>query len=164
MRLTRREQLAATAQQVYAVLTDAGFQHAKCEATTAGGRYEVEVSEHALGHRVRTARELPADGLPDVARSFVGDTLTVVEVYDWGAPEPGGARQASVDLHVQGAPLTLKGTLRLEGDGAGSLELLDAELKATVPLVGGRIERAAAGPIDAAIGRELDLLRERLGG
>ncbi|HMM97319.1 MAG: DUF2505 domain-containing protein [Micrococcales bacterium] len=164
MRLTRREQLAATPEEAYALLTDPAFQEAKCAATTDGGAYSAEVTDGAVGARVTTSRELPADGLPDVARSFVGATLTVVEVYDWGAPAPDGSREAVVDLHVKGAPLTLKGRLALLPDGAGSVEVLDAELRANVPLVGGRIEKAAADPINAAIDVEVRLLRERLGG
>ncbi|MBM6400904.1 DUF2505 domain-containing protein [Phycicoccus sonneratiae] len=164
MRLTRREQLPAGPEEVYAVLTDPAFQEAKCAATTDGGAYSADVTPTATGHRVHTSRELPADGLPDVARSFVGATLTVVEDYEWGAAGPDGTREAAVDLHVKGAPLTLKGVLRLEPDGSGSVEVLDAELKANVPFVGGKIEKAAAEPIGAAIGVEVELLRERLGG
>lgn len=164
MRLTRREQLPATPEEVYAVLTDPAFQEAKCEATTDGGAYEARVTATATGHRVHTSRELPADGLPDVARSFVGSTLTVVEDYEWGAAAADGSRAAVVDLHVKGVPLTLKGVLRLEAVGAGSAEVLDAELKANIPFVGGKIEKAAAEPINAAVGIEVELLRERLGG
>jgi hypothetical protein len=164
VRLTRREQLPAGPEEVYALLTDPAFQEAKCAATTDGGAYDAQVTATATGHRVRTSRELPADGLPDVARSFVGPTLTVVEDYAWGPPAADGSREAAVDLHVKGAPLTLKGVLRIEPAGSGSAEVLDAELKANVPFVGGKIEKAAAEPINAAIGIEVDLLRERLDG
>lgn len=164
MRLTRREQLPAGIEAVYALLTDPAFQEAKCAATTDGGAYDAQVTATATGHRVHTSRELPADGLPDVARSFVGSTLTVVEDYEWGPAAADGSREATVDLHVKGAPLTLKGVLRLEPDGSGSAEVLDAELKANVPFVGGKIEKAAAEPINAAIGVEVEMVRERLGG
>ncbi len=146
------------------MLTDPGFQEAKCRATTAGGEHSVQVDPGATGARVRTERELPSDGLPDVARSFVGDTLVVVEVHDWSTLAPDGSRESALDMHVRGAPLTLKGTLRLEPDGDGTLQVLEAELTANVPLIGGRIERAAAGPIDTAIDIETRLLREHLTG
>lgn len=163
MRVTRREELAGTPEEVYALLTDRAFQEEKCAATTAGDGYTVDVAATAVGARVRTERQLPSDGLPDVARSFVGDTLTVVEVHEWSAAGPDGTRESVVDMHVKGAPLTLKGTLRLEPAGAGTVEVLAAELKANVPFIGGKIEKAAAEPIDAAIDTEVRLLRERLG-
>lgn len=162
MRLTRRETVSAGPDEVYATLVDPAFQEAKCQATEAES-YDVSVTETSVGHDVRTTRVLPSRDLPDVARSFVGEQLTVVETYEWGAPAPDGTREAVLDLHVKGAPLTLKGTVRLEPDGGGTLELLDAELKANVPFVGGKIEQAASTPIGAAIDTEIRMLRERLG-
>ena len=148
--------------EVYATLTDPAFQEAKCAATEAES-HEVEVTPTAVGHRVRTSRVLPSTDLPDVARSFVGDRLTVVETYDWGAPGADGSREAVLDLHVKGAPLTLKGTLRLVPEGGSTVQTLDAELKANVPFVGGKIEQAAARPIESAVETEVRLLHERLG-
>ena len=162
MRLTTREELDGTVDAVHALLTDQAFQEAKCAATTDGGPTSVEIAGSPSGTRVRTQRELPSDGLPDIARSFVGDHLTIIEVHDWSGPAADGSRQSLLDIHVKGAPLTIKGTLRLEPSGTGTVEVLDAELKANVPLIGGRLEKAAAGPIDTAIGIETRLLREWL--
>jgi hypothetical protein len=162
VRLTTREELDGTVDEVHALLTDQAFQEAKCAATTDGGATSVDISRNAGGQRVRTSRELPSDGLPDVAKSFVGDHLTVIEVHDWSGPAADGSRESALDIHVKGAPLTIKGTLRLEPSGAGTAEVLDAELKANVPLIGGRLEKAAAAPINTAIEIETRLLREWL--
>jgi Protein of unknown function (DUF2505) len=162
VRLTTREELDGTVDEVHALLTDQAFQEAKCAATTDGGATSVDITRNAGGQRVRTTRELPSDGLPDVAKSFVGDHLTVIEVQDWSGPAADGSRESALDIHVKGAPLTIKGTLRLEPSGAGTAEVLDAELKANVPLIGGRLEKAAAAPINTAIEIETRLLREWL--
>lgn len=163
MRLTTREELAGTVDEVHALLTDPAFQEAKCGATTAGGSYSVDVGRgDGATQRVRTERQLPSDGIPDVARSFVGEHLTVIEVIDWSGPGPDGSRVAAVDIHVKGAPLTLKGTLRLEPSGTGTAEVVEADLRANVPLIGGKLERAAAEPITTAIRVEIDLLRQWL--
>ncbi|WP_392544919.1 DUF2505 domain-containing protein [Oryzobacter telluris] len=162
MRLQTREELAGTVDEVHALLTDQAFQEAKCAATTDDGTYTVDVSGSAPKQRVRTQRQLPSDGLPDIARSFVGEHLTIIEVIDWSGPAADGSREAVVDIHVKGAPLTIKGTLRLVPSGSGTAEVLDADLKANVPLIGGRLEKAAAEPITAAIGIEANLLREWL--
>lgn len=162
MRLQTREELAGTVDAVHALLTDRAFQEAKCAATTDDGTYSVDIGGGAGRERVHTERQLPSDGLPDVARSFVGDHLTIVEVIDWSGPSPDGSREAAVDIHVKGAPLTIKGTLRLVPSRTGTAEVLDADLKANVPLIGGRLEKAAAEPINTAIGIEIALLREWL--
>ena len=90
MRLTTREKLNGTVDEVHALLIDPAFQEAKCAATTNNGVYTVKVGGGADGHRVRTERQLPSDGLPDMARSFVGDHLTIIEVLDWSALGPDG--------------------------------------------------------------------------
>ncbi len=109
MRLTTREELNGTVDQVHALLTDPAFQEAKCAATTDNGIYTVDVGGGVDGHRVRTERQLPSDGLPDMARSFVGDHLTVIEVLDWGGPGPDGSRASLVDIHIKGAPAHAQG-------------------------------------------------------
>ena len=162
MRVTTREELAGTVEEVYALFTDVAFQEAKCLATTDdANHFSVDVSGGPAG-RVRTERHLRSQGLPDVAKSFVGEHLTIIEVQDWSGPAGDGSRQSAVDMHVKGAPLTLKGTLRLEPTASGTVKVLDAELKAHVPFIGGRIEKAAAEPIKAAIEIETGLLREWL--
>ena len=162
MRLTTREELDGAVDQVHALLIDPAFQEAKCAATTNNGVYTVKVGGGADGHRVHTERQLPSDGLPDMARSFVGDHLTIIEVLDWAGPAADGSRASAVDIHIKGAPLTVKGTIRLEPLGRRTVEVIEAELKANVPLIGGKLERAAADPINAAIGIEIELLREWL--
>ena len=51
---------------------------------------------------------------------------------------------------------------RLEPSGSGTRQVLDADLKANVPFIGGKIERAAAEPIEGAIEIETALLKEWL--
>jgi Protein of unknown function (DUF2505) len=163
VRLTTRDELAGTVDEVYALVTDPGFQEAKCVATTdEANRFSVDVTGGPNTHRVRTERHLPSETLPDVAKSFVGEHLTIIEIHTWSMPGPDGSRESVLDLHVKGAPLTLKGILRLEPTKSGTVQVLDAQLKANVPFIGGKIERAAADPIQTAIDIETELLREWL--
>jgi hypothetical protein len=48
----------------------------------------------------------------------------------------------------------MNGTIRIVADGAGSAVLVDAQFKANVPLVGGKVERIAAPIILAVIDAE----------
>ena len=163
MRVSTREELPGTVEQVYALFTDVAFQEAKCVATTDdANHFTVDVMGGPAGERVRTERHLRSEGLPDVAKSFVGEHLTIIEVQTWSAAGADGSRESVVDMHVKGAPLTLKGRLRLEPSAAGTVKLLEAELKANIPFIGGRIEQAASEPINAAIEIETGLLREWL--
>lgn len=150
MKIARTLEYTATPDEVFAVLADPAFQEAKCAATGAIS-YSASVQAQGDATVISTKRELPADGLPDFARSMVGNTLTVVETQTWQAPGADGARTGTVAMTVPGAPITLKGTLALDAAGQGTIEHLDAELKASIPLVGGKIEKAAAPAIEDAI-------------
>ncbi|CAN7145288.1 DUF2505 domain-containing protein [Knoellia sp. LjRoot47] len=162
MKFTHRAEYPAAPDVVFAQMCDQEFQDAKCDATTTG-TWTADVSTTGDRAVVSTERVLPTDGLPDIARSFVGESLTIVEVQTWGPPAPDGSRTADLNLHVKGAPMTLKGTIRLSPTASGSLHVLDGELRAGVPLIGGKLEKAAADPLMFAARTETDLLRQRVG-
>ena len=150
MKIAKTIDYAATPDEVFAVLSDARFQEAKCKATAA---IKYNASVKTVGDRtvITTERILPSDDLPDFARSMVGETLKVTETQDWGPASDDGSRQGTVEMNVAGAPISLKGTLGLKPGGSGTIETLDSDLKAKIPLIGGKIEKAAAPPIEQAI-------------
>ena len=100
--------------------------------------------------------------LVEFAKSMVGETLKVTETQDWGPAGADGSRRGTVAMAVAGAPIALTGTLAIAPGGAGTVEQLDAELKARVPLIGGKIEKAAAPPIEEAIEIEATTAQEWL--
>ena len=153
MKFATTVEYAATPDEVFAVLSDAKFQEAKCAATAA---IKHSAAVKTIGDRtvISTERVLPSDGLPDFAKSMVGDALKVTETQDWGPASDDGTRQGTVEMGVAGAPISLKGTLSLKPGGSGAIETIDAELKARVPLIGGKMEKAAAPPIEEAIAIE----------
>jgi hypothetical protein len=153
MKIAKTLEYAADPTSVFAVLSDPAFQEAKC-AATAAIRYTANVASRSDRTVITTERVLPSDGLPDFAKNLIGDTLTVTETQDWGPAAADGSREGKVEMAVAGTPISLTGTLSLAADGTGSVERLDSELKAKLPLIGGKIEKAAAPPIEAAIAIE----------
>lgn len=163
MKLTKSAEYHASPEEVFAVLSDPGFASAKC-AATAAIKHEAAVASKGERTVITTERVLPSHGLPDFAKSFVGETITVHEVQDWGPAAGDGTREGTVAMEVAGVPLTMHGTLRLEPGGPGTLEHIEAELKAKVPLIGGKLEKAAASPIQEAIDIEVQTAHEWLHG
>ena len=156
MKIAKTIEYAATPEEVFAVLSDVKFQEAKC-AATAAIKHSADVQTVGDHTVITTERILPSDGLPDFAKSMVGDTLKVTETQDWGPASADGGRRGTVEMAVAGAPIALKGTLMLApGQAAAPSRRLDAELKAKVPLIGGKIEKAAAPPIEEAIDIEAE--------
>lgn len=154
MRLTDEIRYEADHASVFAMITDADFQERKCAATGAL-ESEVEIERFADGGAtIRTQRKMPTEQVPDFARAFVGARVLIVQVDDWTAPGPDGAREGTVVVEIRGAPVRFAGSLTLgpaAGDGRGTVEFIDGDIKASVPLIGGRLERALEPALKAAI-------------
>lgn len=146
----------AAPEAVFAMLTDEDFVRQVCEATGAV-RHEAGVEYAGGGAVVTTRRELPTDEIPDFIRRFVGQTLTVLRVDTWGPAAADGSRAGSLTVEIVGAPVRMTGTLRLRAGGAGTVEDVDGDLKASVPLIGGKVERAAEPAIRSALRTEEQL-------
>ena len=162
MKISATFDYAATPHDVFAMLIDEDFQARKCVAT---GALSHSVSVRAQGDRtvIVSNRELPTDGFPDFVKSLVGATLAVTETQDWGPAGPDGARQGRLTVDIAGAPLDLAGTLSLAPAAQGSVETVDGDLKARIPLIGSKIERAAAPAVESAMRAERETGQAWLG-
>jgi hypothetical protein len=156
MKISATLDYAATSQEVFAMLADEEFQARKCQATGALS-HTVSISRDGDRTVIVTNRDLPTDHFPDFIKKMVGATLTVTETQDWGPADPDGARQGTLTVDIVGSPIDLTGSLSLGPAGAGSngsVESVDGDLRAKIPLLGGRIEKAAAPTIESAIRAE----------
>lgn len=153
MKISETVSYSASPETVYAMLTDVAFQERKC-ADAGALRQEVAVHDGDAGARVVTRRDLPTDSLPDFAKRVVGTTLTIVETYDWGPRATDGARDATLVVEASGAPVALRGTVSLRPGGSGSTLSVSGDLKAAIPLFGGKVEQAAAPAFVAGLRAE----------
>ena len=126
----------ADPERVYAMMTDRGYLEAVCEASQAI-TYEVSID----GQTTTTRRTLPA---PPAAAKFTGPQLTMVERVEWRQAAADGTRTGAMTMTVPGQPVTLKGDLTLAPGGAGTAATLKGDLKVAVPLLGKKLEEAAA--------------------
>jgi hypothetical protein len=151
VRLSAEIRYDADPATVFAMLADADFQERKCAATGALD-HEVEIEEYDDGSAaIRSSRTMPTEHVPDFLRTFIGQALTVVQVDDWQPAAPDGSREGTVVVEIKGAPVRLAAAMTLDPDAGGTRELIDGDLKASVPLIGGRIEKAIAPALQAAI-------------
>jgi hypothetical protein len=156
MKISATLDYAATPHEVFAMLADEAFQTRKCEAT---GALNHTVSIFAKGDRtvIVSSRDLPTDGFPAFVKSLVGDTLAITETQDWGPPGTDGTRHGTLTVDIAGAPIDLDGTLSLAAASHGSVESVQGDLKAKIPMFGGQIEKAAAPAIESAINIEREI-------
>jgi hypothetical protein len=141
--------------QVLALLSDPEFVVAKAEATKAFD-IAVEVDAHDDGATVITStRSMPAE-VPSYATAFVGEHLTITETQQWSAPtaESESTATVSVDFH---APLTYRGTITARTAGDSTVLVNRGEFKASVPFVGGKVERVAAEMTEKYLAKEAEV-------
>jgi len=145
---------------VWAMLSDPAFITAKCERT-GSTETTVDVTENEDGGAtLTTTRVLPAN-LPSVAKPFVGDTITVTECQVWSGPAADGSRTATTNVDF-GAPMAFAAGLTLAASGSGSTVTTDGEFKASIPFVGGKIEKVAADETTRYLQKEQQVGQEWL--
>ncbi len=142
----------ASVDAVFAMLTDPEFQRQRCAATGAL-ESSVEVEDDALGPVVTCRRQMPTHDAPDFVRRIVGSSIEIVDRLKW-MKLPTAPRSAMVQLTFSGQPTRMIGQLDLDTDDTGTHGRLVAELKGGLPLVGGRIEKAIAPLVRAAMASE----------
>lgn len=160
MKLASSAQFDASAARLWDVLTDPAYAVDKASRMSVAAH---DASVTAVGDTtlVRVTMTLSTDEFPDIAKRFVGPVLTLVDERRWHRLDDRGSR-ADLRVSIQGAPMTMAGTVTLTPAGDQSRVSIDADLTAKVPLVARTIEAAAAPAILAGFDAEADLLREWL--
>ncbi|NNG37760.1 DUF2505 domain-containing protein [Flexivirga sp. ID2601S] len=116
--------------------------------------YNSSVVEKGPGHQVTVQRVMPSGDVPDLLKKLVGDKVDVTQVITWGERQADGSRTGTVEVTMKGQPITMKGTTSIAPEGTGSRVGVKADLKAKLPLIGGKIEKMAAPEILNAIKAE----------
>lgn len=176
MRISERNSLPGTPDQVRELMLSIEYQQEKCRRSGAvdfhaalepQGTQDADPSDDADEHNdapvLVVRRSMPSDDLPDFARSLVGRTLDIVETYTWDAAPSGTQHSASLGLAIEGTPVTFTGSVLLEATDAGTDQVVTGDLSAHIPLLGGRIEKAAAPAFLAGLRVEQRLAVEWLG-
>ena len=156
MRITTSFDYAATPEDVFTMLADPAFQAAKVEATHPLSHTE-SVTPKGEQTEIVTSRVISTDGFPDFAKSMIGPKLRVTETIMWSRASADGSRTGTIDIAIGDAPVAMNGTLRMAAGGSGTRIDIDGDLRARIPLVGGRVEKAAERPILGAIEKEQEV-------
>lgn len=124
-----------------------------------GDAPEVLASESSGDHfsiTVRHALDASRLKFPDFVKNRIGDKLHLRQTDAWQLDQGEGR----LDIEIEHAPVAVDSRLKLTDSGNGSRLVLDFNIKASVPLVGGKIEKAVAGPISRHLHKDLTLANE----
>jgi hypothetical protein len=151
MALSASTTLPHSVDRVAAVFANEDFQRHTSELV--GGTLEsFKVDGDVAGAFSTTSvRTLPTTRLPEIARKFVGESLTVTQLEAWEAPAADGSRQSSISLKIAGAPLDVSAVQRLIADGSSTRVELEGSVTSSVPFLGGKIADAAEPMVGKAL-------------
>ncbi|KNX37708.1 DUF2505 domain-containing protein [Luteipulveratus halotolerans] len=153
----------AAPDEVWAMTSSTEFQDRKC-ADAGAQSYDSSVTADGDRTVIVTTREMATEGVPDALRSLAGRTVTITETQTWGPAAADGSREAEVRVEAKGQPVSMNGKVRMAPAADSTAVSLTGDLKARVPLVGGRIEKAVAPVIEAAARSEAEVGEEWLAG
>lgn len=156
MEIRSQQSYAADPARVHAMMTDPAYLEQVCRRGGASSQ-QVEVR----GETTTVTMALPA---PDQARRFVGDNLSVHQVVVWGPAAADGSRQGTLDLTVDRMPVDMKGRATMAPTASGTDVTYLAELKVNIPLLGRKLEQAAAPSITQALQVQQQVGNEYLAG
>lgn len=163
MKIHETCRLSATPTDVLQVMVDPAFQTRKAEALAAL-EHSVHVVRDADARMVTTRRVVQAAGVPELIRSMVEPTMVVTETERWALWDaPQTEHEGEFTIDVKGAPVSLRGIVRLRAEGVHTDLTFEGELSTSVPLFKGAIERAASAQVIGTIHTEFRLLTEQFG-
>jgi len=134
MRLRHELAYDAPPAEVRAMLNDPLFWDEVAAATGALSSTATIGAEGATT-RIVVDQEQRVTGVPSFAKKFVGDSTRAITTQVWRGDE------ASYEVEAPGKPTSIKGTATLAENGTGSTLTYDLDVKASVPLVGGKLEK-----------------------
>jgi hypothetical protein len=148
----------ATTEQVHSMLASADFRDAVC-AFQRFPRREVTITPTAQGMDVVVDQHRPATEVPSIARKFVGEEINIVQTESWSSPT-----SASLHVTIPGKPGDMRGTITLNAVDGGVTEVVEVDVKASIPLIGGKIEGLIGDMLGKALRAENKVGRDWLAG
>jgi uncharacterized protein YndB with AHSA1/START domain len=127
---------------VYALVTDPEFLERKF---AAGGAKDVSVDHEDTpdGGVLLTIRRHVTVDLPGFAKRFIQPTNALLQTETWQQAGPGEPATCRYRVDVQGVPAHIDGTMTLTPDGDGTRQDIQAKVKVSIPMVGGKLEKLA---------------------
>lgn len=128
-------------ERLLGIFTQPDFVLAKYAAQGASNIQPLAHTHDGDTFRVTVSRDVPVQvDVPGFARSLVPSTITLIQTDTWNTR----TRRGSLDIEFKGMPVKLRCEMRLEDGPSGAHHTLDFDIRVSVPLVGGKLEKLLA--------------------
>jgi hypothetical protein len=146
--------------KVWAAFSDPDFYQAKFEGI-GHRRVEVVSSERDEdGFAIEVSREVPLDA-PAFLRGMLGEWNTLLQSERW--TESGKDAYANeLQIEARGVPAVMTGTMKLAPKGKGCVNEVAITIRASVPLIGGKLEQFVSRDTAATLEAEYEFIQAYL--
>ena len=155
-----RHRYSHPVEKVWAAFSDPDFYQAKFEGI---GHRDVEVvsTEHDDdGFSIELSRQVPVE-VPGVLRGLLSEWNTLLQHERW-TEEGQGVYSNELNIEANGVPAAMTGTMRLSASGQGCVNDVAITIRASVPLIGGKLEQFVARDTEATLAAEYEFIQEYL--
>ncbi|MCW2781848.1 MAG: hypothetical protein JWR35_2297 [Marmoricola sp.] len=135
MKLRHELTYDAPVAEVFAMLSDPAFRDQLAIATEAVSS-NASVSVEGDTTTVLIDQIQPVRGVPGFAKKIAGDSTHAIQRETWT-----GGTSASLTIETPGKPTSISGTVALDDRGGRTVQVYDLDVLASVPLIGGRLEK-----------------------
>jgi len=87
-----------------------------------------------------------------------------VQTETWAAADANGARICTYHVDVQGVPAKVSGTLTLSAAGTGTKQDIESDMKVSIPLLGGKLEKLMVDTAKSDIDQQVNFTLAELAG
>lgn len=145
-----------SAEKVFGAMVDETYLRDRLAAV--GGNDPELLTFSTSGERTsyQLRQGVPAEHLPSIAKSLLGGDLVIQRAETWAA----GA--GTVEVTLNGVPGQLKGAFTITDNGSGSKLTLTGEVKVSIPLMGGKLEKLIAEQVAVLLDKESEFTSEWL--
>lgn len=151
MRFRHTNTYPAGVEQVHAMLTDRDFRQEVC-ASIHSVACAVEVTTAASGVGVEVRQTQVARKIPPMAQKLIGEHVEIVQREQWSSE-----RDGTFEMEIPGKPGHLRGTVTLGEQGEGCVQTFEGDLRITIPLVGGKLEKLVGDLLKKALTAEQEV-------
>ena len=153
------QKYAASVDKVFALLTDPKWLEAR---STALGELSASVkAKKAAGGVTLSMKRRVKRELPGLMAKVMSPESDLVFTETWAADDD-GARLGKLEMEAVGQPVRMSATFELAPAGKGCIYRITHKCKASVPLIGGAVEKFALGQVEAGCADEFAYLVEYL--
>ncbi|HEX6357274.1 DUF2505 domain-containing protein [Actinophytocola sp.] len=155
-RFEHRASLPAPVDTVYSTLVDEAFLTARLKDIGGKGATLLDHRTSEDGATFRLRQGVDAKHLPSVIRSVLSGDLLVEREERWHG------RESTGKATINGVPAEIKSRSRLTPRGDGTELMVSAEVKVSIPLIGGKIEKVVVEQVTKLLAAEAEYVEKWL--